>query len=182
MSDIDEAREREKLAIQYLRDKLEYSKDSGLLVWLPRNDERWNVRYSGKPAGSIGSEGYVVICPKISGKLYRVKAHRLAWFMSYGRIPSILDHINGVRSDNRLANLREVSIGKNNKNKARYSNNSSGATGVYWHKQRRKWCARLKVNGVNEHIGVYDDFEAAKAAAIAFRLRNGFEVREADHG
>jgi hypothetical protein len=65
---------------------------------------------AGDVAGSVCPDGYRLI--KVDGKSY--KAHRLAWLMTHGEWPAEqIDHINGVRTDNRIVNLREASKKQN---------------------------------------------------------------------
>lgn len=92
-------------------------------------------------AGSVAghsdrSRGYVDI--RIDAKKY--KAHRLAWLYVHGRWPEkLIDHINGVKTDNRLINLREASAAENAMN--------NPSLGVYWCKRRRAWRAFISVGG-----------------------------------
>ena len=51
-------------------------------------------------------------------------------------------------------------------NRSLHSNNTSGVTGVYWHKQIKKWCAVIRINGKQKHLGSYDNFEDAKRARL----------------
>lgn len=80
------------------------------------------------------SLGYVQI--KISGKLYH--AHRLAWLYVYGYMPEKeIDHINRIRDDNRIANLREATSQLNSLNTGIYKNNTSGSKGIYYNKRAK---------------------------------------------
>jgi len=88
-----------------LRALLRYDASTGVIYWLYRAGvcRTWNTRYAGTAAGSLDTKGYLAI--KVNGRLYR--AHRLAWILHYGEWPSDeVDHINGIRDDNRIANLR----------------------------------------------------------------------------
>jgi hypothetical protein len=81
--------------------------ESGLLFHreIPGN-EAWNKNWCQNPAGySNSGSGYVSL--KIEGIAYQV--HRLLWKISTGSDPrGVIDHINGVRDDNRICNLRDV--------------------------------------------------------------------------
>lgn len=95
----------------------------------------------------------------------RYKAHRLAFQYVYGREPNgYIDHINGDPSDNRISNLRECDALENAHNAKRRSDNTSGYKGVSWHKQLRKWTARIMVDKKHINIGVFDTAEKAYAA------------------
>lgn len=93
----------------------------------------WNIgkKRKGKEAGCIHKTlNYRVIGYK--RKTYY--AHRIAWFITYGRWPTHpLDHINGDRGDNRITNLREVTATENQKNMKLFSTSSSGVVGVTKH-------------------------------------------------
>jgi hypothetical protein len=92
-------------------------------------------------------------------------AHRLAWLYVYGRWPSgPLDHINRVRTDNRIENLREVTATQNNLNLGLASNNKSGEPGVVWDAPRGKWIAQVKHKSCNIHLGRFaTQLEAVRA-------------------
>ncbi len=97
-------------------------------------------------------------------------AHRVVWFLHYGEWPEeCIDHINGVRSDNRVENLRSVSKRVNIKNSKIRSDNSTGVTGVSFDKSRGRYTASLRVNGVDLRLGRFKTIEEAAAAVKAAR-------------
>lgn len=98
---------------------------------------RWKInmannRYKrNSVAGSANTvDKYCVLY--INRKLYRT--HRIVWELHNGKIPKgmQIDHINGVRSDNRIENLRIVTNKINSQNRGKRSSNTSGVTGVYF--------------------------------------------------
>lgn len=94
-------------------------------------------------------------------------AHRLAWLYMFGKDPDAeIDHINGNRSDNRLANLREAIRSENMQNKGKYRNNSSGLTGVSWSKVRNKWAANIQAGNVQKNLGFFSTKEEAYLAYL----------------
>lgn len=98
----------------------------------------------------------------VDGKSYR--EHRLIWLLMYGYMPEQdIDHINGVRDDNRLANLRECSRSFNLLNAVGRANNSTGHKGVSLQKNG-KYHAYINVNGKRNNIGYFDDLEVALLA------------------
>jgi len=115
----------------------------------------------GDVAGCLVSTGYVGI--RIDYVSYL--AHRLAFLYMEGYIPTEVDHINHIPSDNRWENLREVSHKDNQRNRPRFKNNTSGATGVTWCKQTGKWKAAIRVNGISKTLGRYSN----KADAVTVR-------------
>lgn len=107
----------------------------------------------GLPRGSLNRHGYVTV--RIGPK--RVSAHRLAWMLHYGCWPAgQVDHINGVRTDNRIANLRIVDAVTNAENRKRANSNSkSGYLGVSWSAQSRKWIAQINSKGRRVYLGSF---------------------------
>lgn len=91
-------------------------------------------------------------------------AHQLAWFYSYGHWPDEIDHKNGIRSDNRMANLRLAHSQGNSQNCGISKNNTSGVTGVIWLKSRNRWQARIMVNRKTIYLGLYKNIDDAAAA------------------
>jgi hypothetical protein len=101
-----------------------------------------------------------------------MSAHRLAWFYVHGEFPKCeLDHINGVRDDNRISNLRECSRAENMQNAGMFKTNTSGYTGVTWHKQRRKWAAQIWVNNKRMYLGLRESKEDAYALYLEAKAK-----------
>ena len=130
----------------------------------------------GAVAGCLSSSGYIAI--KLYGKSYQ--AHRLAWLFVFGGFPlADIDHINRVRTDNNISNLRSVTRAENQKNKSVYKNNKSGVSGVFWYKYLSKWVVKIKAGGKNKHIGYFlNKDEAVEARRLAL-LTSGYSV---NHG
>ena len=150
-----------ELTAEYLRSILNYDPETGIFTRKVRTANRVKV---GDVAGCKNSEGYLGI--KICSRTHQ--AHRLAWMYVYGEWPTgQIDHINRIRTDNRIANLREVSHKQNNQNRSKPSNNTSGHPGVSWHKQRSKWLAHIKHNQKKIHLGCFNTIEEAIAARKA---------------
>nr|DAZ68546.1 MAG TPA: endonuclease [Caudoviricetes sp.] len=122
-----------------------------------------------KPGVIVGSKnrgGYLLAM--INGK--RHSLHRMAWLYFYGRMPvGDIDHINGVRDDNRIINLRECSRSKNCMNKKINSNNVSGVKGVGWHADSGKWRARIMAGYKSVFLGLFDSVEEAEKAIVEAR-------------
>jgi hypothetical protein len=166
-----------------LRQLLEYDPETGVLKWLRRPPEMfvteaycksWNTKYAGKAAGTLdNSNGYMVF--KINDR--KVRAHRVVLALTTGVWPDVVDHLNGDRADNRLANLSSGSQSDNIKNSAKRSNNTTGITGVYWNTFIKKWGASIKANGVSIWLGRYDDFDCAVSARRDAEKTYGFSER-----
>lgn len=114
-------------------------------------------------SGSQNSDGYLQIC--IDSVLY--KSHRLAWLYVYGVWPiGCIDHINGIRNDNRISNLRDVSVAINMQNQiSANSSSSSGLRGVSKHKHGYQ--ARIQANGVPTYLGYFKDMHEAHVAYLS---------------
>ena len=112
--------------------------------------------------------GYLNV--KIGQKRYR--QHRVAWFLAKGYWPKEMDHINGIRNDNRLCNLREVTRLEQGKNQKIFSTNTSKCCGVGWRKDIKKWRARIMVAGKCINLGNFADWHEAfnkrKTAEVEF--------------
>lgn len=171
--------DRADITPKLLRQLLRYDAETGLLFWLPRPREMFvsdrafgcfKKRYEGKEALGYLSHGY-----KTGAVFYvSMRAHRAAWAIVHGCWPKgEIDHINGVRDDNRLANLRDVNSSLNSRNCKTFVHNTSGQTGVDWLPQNRKWRARINA-GRLYHLGHFDKFEDAVAARKAAEERLGF--------
>jgi hypothetical protein len=149
---------------------LSYNPETGLLTWKTRSEElgasygftvqsvrMWNARYSGKLAASRLRHGYVGV--KIFGQTYF--AHRVIWKMAHGVDPDHVDHVNGRKGDNRLANLRDVTAAENQKNRKLTEASRSGVIGVRWCKSTNAWVARIGVHGKTITLGRHSDFSSA---------------------
>ena len=144
-----------------LQELLNYDPDSGLFTWLKSISRRVKA---GEVAGGLSTGGYIRI--RIDGKKY--KAHRLAWLYTLGNWPSdYIDHINGIRNDNRIVNLREATNAENKQNqRVANVNNKTGLLGVSFHRKSGKFIARITVNGIRIGIGNFDNAEEAHQAYL----------------
>jgi hypothetical protein len=142
--------------VSAIESRLTYNAETGILTW--KNGKR-----KGCVAGSINSHGYLYL--KIDKKIY--KCHRIAFLLTYGRWPELVDHVNGIRSDNRIVNLREASSSQNRMNAKTRSDNTSGHPGVKWHSELQKWRAEIKKGGRIITLGVFEE----KADAVTARQK-----------
>jgi hypothetical protein len=162
-----------------------YIPETGDLIWKERTLEdnkgtqpyawkRWNSRFSGKLAGCEREKGsYVVINVGDKSNKY---AHRIVWEMHNGPIVGNMkiDHINGVRSDNRIENLRIASHSNNLFNRSFQKINKLKLKGVHRHKD--KWRAAIQFNRKQKHIGIYltKGLAALAYAKAAMRYHGDF--------
>lgn len=160
------------ISINKLKEYLNYNSETGIFTWV-KNSRKIKA---GTTAGNSykrknGTTGYIRI--GLLGKSY--SAHRLAWFYVYGEWPKeTIDHINGDGFNNKISNLRSVSIKENLRNRRIPKTNSSGVVGVTWHKPNKKWQARIEVNGKKLHLGMFDDLEDARLARHLANKEYGF--------
>lgn len=146
-----------------LRELLQYDPQTGALTLkvdvshIRKAGQRVDVAKHGKR-----SVGYKVV--NIFGR--RILAHRVAWAIHTGQWPdSDIDHVNGDKSDNRMANLRLASKTENMRNQSRaHANSKAKLMGV--HKNRDRFRAQITVNGRTVHIGMFDTPEDAHAAYL----------------
>lgn len=143
--------------IDELKSLLSYDPDTGVILWIAKG--RGMIKK--KAAGTKLHSGYLGICigPK------RWQAHRIAWALHYGCWPKDqIDHINGVKTDNRIANLREATNSQNGKNLGLSKANKSGVKGVCFDKQTNKWRALIKVDFKSKCLGRFQTIEEAAQA------------------
>lgn len=141
-----------ELTHEDLIENLNYDKQTGEFSW------RRTAPGRRKRVGAIDAHGYLTI--RLNYKTY--KAHRLAWFYSYGKWPEFyIDHINRDRADNRIENLREVSPAENSQNLTLSIKNNSGYVGVSWSKIMGKWQASIKHKRKKHYLGYFDTPEEA---------------------
>jgi len=99
--------------------------------------------------------------------------HRLAWLYMTGEWPeNQIDHINHIGTDNRWVNLRDTD--ENPMNRGMQGNNTSGFTGVSWHKYGKKWQAEMQVGGEHIHIGYFTNKQQAIDARKSANIEYGF--------
>jgi hypothetical protein len=141
----------------------------GALIWRwrPSASTNWNARLAGKRAGYLKSHGGRSVEITIGGRVVSLEEHRIIWAMANGRWPAEeIDHINGIRDDNRLENLREASRSENQHNLAKIASNTSGFPGVSWNKRERKWMAQIRIGRRTRFLGHFDDPKTAHQAYL----------------
>lgn len=103
--------------------------------------------------------GYLRFAFYLNNKQYNIYAHRFAWWFYYNELPNLIDHINRIRTDNRISNLRSVTNQKNMFN--------MDCKGYTYNKLRKKYQAQIMLNGNNLHLGLYKTESEAHAAYLA---------------
>lgn len=145
------------LTQDYIHELMDYDPKTGFFQW---KKKRRGIQ-TGVFLGTDNGFGYKRI--SVLGKSYY--AHRLAWFYVHGEWPDQIDHINGIRSDNRIKNLRNVNGQQNAQNKIKAQKNSSSQIlGVSWHKKAKKWQAHICVFKERKYLGLFEKIEDAEKA------------------
>jgi hypothetical protein len=120
-------------------------------------------RAAGGCVGYTDPRGYLLL--RVKG--LRFYAHRLAWLYEKGEWPQHdIDHINGDKSDNRIANLRDVEPRVNLENQRRSRGKTSRFLGVSWNSEKRRWKAAIQVRGRVKNLGHFDDEKMAYQAYV----------------
>lgn len=152
---------------------VEYNSDTGDFTRLISTSGR---SMAGTLCGDTDSKGYWRL--RVDGRRYL--SHRLAWFYMTGEWPpSEVDHKNLCRTDNRWSNLRLADAFQNKRNTPAYKNNKSGFKGVSWHTCSHKWRARIRVQGKEVNLGLFDTPEEANLAYKKAALENFGEFARA---
>jgi hypothetical protein len=145
-----------KIDCNRLREVLKYQPETGLFFW----KKAPNNRFVGQKAGTKNREGYIRI--RIDNVQYA--AHRLAWMYVHGYFPkNFIDHINGIKSDNRICNIRDVTRSENMQNLFRPQGENL-YIGVYKNKKTNRWYSKIEINGKQIKLGTFQTPEEANLA------------------
>jgi len=156
------ARKNEPLTHEYLTYLLSYDCATGLFT---REVTTGTTAIKGMTVGSAHNQGYISV--SINRNKYLL--HRLAWFYVHKEWPEVIDHINGDKKDNRIANLRSVTQYENTLNRKKYK----GFQGVHWCSQQGRYKAKIKIDKKTVYIGSFKcPKEAEKAYLEKKRERN----------
>ena len=168
-----------------LRQLLSYNPETGELVWLSRDEswfkkasdaKGWNKKYAGTKAFQT------LYCGYLQGHILKKHyfAHRVSWALYHGFWPSDqIDHVNGIRSDNRIANLRDVSHSDNQKNVKLRHDNKSGMPGIDWKVGASAWRVRVSRDGARRLVGYFKNLDEAVAARRRAQQEAAYHV---NHG
>lgn len=147
-----------------VREIFHYDAETGIFIRRIRLAQRHQV---GDRADFLVTSGGLAGYLRVAFDSKRYLAHRVAWLYVHGEWPTQdIDHINGERADNRIANLRDVPnlVNRQNIRKCRADNKGSGYLGVTLH--QGKWRSRLQHNGKAIELGSFDTPEKAHQAYL----------------
>lgn len=149
--------------VEELHRLFRYDSETGKLYWKERSSKNSHVKV-GDETGSLSGAGYLKIT--INSKTYLV--HRIIYKMCHKvEPPAYLDHINEIKTDNRIENLRPISNGHN----LRRSRKGCGVLNPSGNK--KKYQASPKFNGKRQYLGCFDTYEEARQKVVDWELEMG---------
>jgi hypothetical protein len=150
--------------IKYYLDTVLYNTLHETFIYIPETGQLINKK-SGQVEGRINSNGYLMVY--FNGRNYRI--HRLVYCMFHGHLPKQqIDHINRIKTDNRIANLRDVPCIENTRNRGNGKTNKSGVKGVFWNRCNNRWQAIIRYKNKSVVVGSFKFFlNAVKARHYA---------------
>lgn len=165
MDSLARGRRNQRVDVARLRECLDYNPDTGVFTWKisPRNRT-----LPGDVAGHLNDSGYLICCIDQQ----QIRLHRAAWAIYYGEMPpKHIDHINRIRSDNRISNLRLASDAENVQNSTLRYNSKTGVKGVNYRKDTNKYSACITVDKKTIYLGCFDTLEEAQAARLEAEIK-----------
>ena len=156
----------ERLPPSRLVEIVSYDPATGDFHWRSRPEcsASWNSRYAGLRITCPAKSGYLMLGYSLGGRSANYLLHRAAIAYVTGAWPvGDVDHINGVKTDNRLSNLRVVSSQQNHMNVHKVKS-PCGFKGVFQHPQTLRYRATIRKGGKNTYLGYFSTAEAAARA------------------
>jgi len=151
-----------------------YDYKNGELYWKKSTNNK--VKIGSKAGGnSVNSDGR----KSISINKKRYLASRIIFLHQKGYLPSMIDHVNGIKTDNCIENLRPATSLTNNQNAKIRSDNISGFKGISWSKDKKKWSVQIRINGKKKSFGHFKDLELADL--VSQEARNKYHKDFARH-
>lgn len=155
---------------QEVLDLFLYDKITGIVVRRIATSRNTKI---GEKVGWVNGEGYLNV--KINRRSY--KLHQVIWLYHYGVWPSgVIDHINRIKTDNRIENLRDTTVQINNINQGLRSDNKTGVKGVTWRARDRRFVAACRVSGKQHYLGSFHSVDDAAKVVIDFQNKRQSEI------
>lgn len=156
---------------ELVRQLFDYDQNTGILTWKVR--KQGHITPGVRAGHDHRARGHRVV--EFNGKKY--KEHRVIWLWWHGAWPTNqIDHINRVKSDNRLCNLRIAERGSadNAQNIGITKRNTSGVVGVSFtpRNSHNKWRAYIRIAGKTQMLGSFPTKEAAADARLTAELKH----------
>ena len=160
---------RIELTQEFLKECLHYNELLGHFIWKVRplyhfknkhGQNYFNARFAGEVAGGLDEKGYVRV--RISD--FRFKVHRLVFLYLFGEVPEYVDHINGIKDDNRLLNLR----GASNKDNCR---NIQVKPMTNIQERYGKFRVKMSLGSGDIYFGTHESLELAQLVRDETRLK-----------
>lgn len=158
-----------RISIERLDEVLVSDFELGKLYWKPRANTSWNTKYAGKECFNIEVSGYLYgTVDKV-----RLSKHRVLYALHHRVWPDQIDHIDRDKKNNCVFNLRSVNKVTNSRNYGPISTNTSGVTGVYYHKRDKIWRAYIGDRG-SVYLGTFQSKDDAVKARKDAEVRLGY--------
>lgn len=138
-----------------LEERLKLFKEKG---WTYNKESGGVFSHLGKLISGENVYGYINCQLWYQGKKIEIRGHQLGWYLSTGEVPTIVDHINHIKTDNRYSNLRIVTPLQNNYNRT--------AKGYSYNKRDEVYQARIRIEGKLVALGTYQNEEEARQAYL----------------
>jgi hypothetical protein len=139
-----------------LEDKLKIFKDKG---WRYDSITGEIFSHTGKKISGRNKQGYIQCSIGTGKQIISVGAHQLAWFLTTNEVPNVIDHIDKNILNNKIDNLRNVNLQKNQFNRI-------DGKGYRFHKRDKVWNAHISLNSKQIHLGTFKTEEEAKKAYL----------------
>ena len=145
------------------------------MIWKKIDDYDYSINENGDVRNDktgrilkviINTRGYLTVGLYKNGVPKIKKIHRLLarYFLPDFSEDLVVDHINRVKTDNSLENLRMVTFQQNSCNQTKRKNGSSIYKGVFFNKGNGKWRCQIRINDKIKQIGYFNtELEAGKA-------------------
>lgn len=164
---------------EYLRECFGYDPDTGVLTWRERplshfpTDafcDAFNRRWAGRSAGAVARQKYGSVRVLVKVNCASFQCARLVWTLQTGKtVFGVIDHIDGDATNNRWANLREVTTTQNGQNRTHKSKSEGGFVGVNLCRRTGKWRAGVTLNKKFVWLGHYEKHSDAVDKVMSFK-------------